>query len=219
MGNNTNTNPDTIDNYILDSIFSPKEYTTMSGEKVPTDGHNPLWMWRFNKKISRWIRGKLKSPDEFLNKEELEYIHNHMESSLDKTTVPTGHLTRVEQDYHIQDKNLKVGDILPSSSRLRAYSRTPQATGDVLDSRIGGVVIYRTNGEVPHFNATKFDRRYTFEEESWIEQGKLKIDNITYYSDDDVRDGLMKELGFEKLPTGRFGAITKLTVIDTSYTN
>ncbi len=219
MGNNTTTVSDTIDSYLLDSIFSPDEYTTMSGEKVSTDGHNRLWMKRFNKKVSQWIRGKLKSPDEFLNEEEMEYIQRHMDSSLDKESVPSGHLTRVEYDYHIKDKNLKVGDILPSTSTFRAYSRTSRATGYILDTKIGGVVIYRTNGEVPHFNATRFDKRYTFEQESWIEQGKLKIDKITTYHDDEVQQGLMKELGFEKLGSGRFGAITDVTIIDTSYTN
>lgn len=218
MGNNTTTtNSDTVNSYLLDSIFSPDEYTTRGGEKVPTDNHSIFWMKRFNKKISQWIRGKLKSPDEFLNNEEMEYIQNHMDSSLNKELVPNGHLTRVEYDYHIRDKNLKVGDVLPSTSRLRAYSRTSEATGYVLDDRIGGVVIYRTNGFVPHFNATRFDKRYTFEQESWIEQGKLQIDKITTYHDDEVQLGLMKELGFEKLSSGRFGAITNVTIIDTSY--
>ncbi len=226
MGNKTNSK----------NTNSNEEYTTTTGERVNSDGHSYEWMSQLNEKVSEWIRGMSSSPDNFMDDEELDYILNNMEDSINNPDVPSGHLTRVENAYHIlsliESGKLKVGDSLPSKAVLRSYSRDFDATIDYIndtdwDSKI---VIYRTNGNVGHFNATAFDDSYKDEKESFVKQNSLKIDKITSFKPDgkfnnpdyeDVYDyryeKLFSELGtsVKTLPEN----IKEVVLVDVSFSN
>ena len=183
----------------------PAEYKTHYGKTIPTDGHSPEWMSTMEDHMHLWITGDVedKSPDSVFTKEELEYIEAHMESSLHNKSVPTGHLTRCERGHHLLDENgnlkIKVGDTLSSKGKYRSYSRTPTATIDYLKHKRNTVIIYRTNGDVKHFNATNVDGWYDFERESFVEQGKLRVTGIKQINKDDFD---LKGTKFDKAVKG-----------------
>ena len=145
------------------------------------------------------------SPDVVLTDEDIEFVKTHMQNSGDDENVPTGHLTRVEHAYHFLDLNLKEGDILNTNSIFRAFSRGPDGTNFYMMDNFGRkepIVIYRTSGNVPHFNITKHTDQFQKESESWIETGKLRIDKITHYTSetDDMKKVMIDNLHLENYP-------------------
>lgn len=209
---------------------TPQTYTTTSNETVFTDGHSQEWMQEFNKKISGWTGGGKASPDVDLNKEELEYIRNHLEDSEDNPSVPSGFLTRAEYGYHIipliESGELKEGDLLPSNVTLRSYSREQNSTAEYMRSWTQPTVIYRTNGNVKHFNATRFDDTYDYETESFVFQNNLKIDKITSYDAKSYPDynyysqqynkAILDELGIDPSETDVMFNQNNIVIIDVS---
>ncbi len=159
-------------------------------------------------KMREWQKSPLFSPSEFLSEEEIDYVKNHMENSENNEDVPTGHLYRMERGYHFEELyyegELEEGSILKDNSVFRAFSREPSSTGDyLLNHNDGGaVVIYRTNGNVPHYNITKNTHVFENESESWVEPSKLKIDKIQYFNDLDynMKDVLKSELELSQYP-------------------
>ena len=155
--------------------------------------------------MKRWQCGGDGSPDKLLTDEEKDFIKRNMVNSRDDEEVPTGHLTRVEHQYHFIESGLKEGDILDTQSLFRAFSREPDATNWYMNSEFGRkepIVIYRTNGNVPHYNITKHTGEFQREKESWVETGKLKIDKISHYTkeNDDMRKVIREALELEKYP-------------------
>ena len=174
---------------------SPKEnqkYKTDAGKLVDTDGHSKEWMEALEEKISHWVGMGEGSPSAELNKDEVDYIINHMEDSENNSDVPNGFLTRAEQGHHflkLLENGLKEGDTLPSNSIFRSYSREQDSTYFYMHDWSKPVVIYRTNNNTPHFKATDFDDLYEdVESESYVQQNKLKVDKITRYNLSDYDD-------------------------------
>lgn len=156
--------------------------------------------------MSMWQSGVIGKPELALNDDEIDYILHHMKYSDFDEEIPTGQLTRVEKAYHFLDGDYKVGDVLDTESLFRAFSREPDSTAKYLrDHYFSGqsLVIYRTNGHVPHYNVTRHTHEFPDEKESWVETGKLKVDNIARYTADnsDVMEQLKKGLYLENYPS------------------
>lgn len=143
----------------------------------------------------------MKTPEEKMDDEEIQYIKDHMEIS-NSETVPTGHLTRVERAYHFLESGLGVGDVLDTNSVFRSFSREPDSTVEYMEDIYSvnePLVIYRTNGKTPHFNVSDKTQKFPEETESLIETGKMKITKITElnlekYSMDELRKEFPKNL-------------------------
>ena len=199
---------------------NPTQYITESGETVETHNHSSHFMKTFNDKISDWIHKEPtvgKSPTSEMTKKEIKYLESMMEDSENNRTVEKGQLTRCERSHHILDENgnlkIKVGDKLPNKE-FRSYSRTRTATLKYLKPKRGTVVIYRTKGNVKHFNATKFDDYYGDERESFVDQSKLKVDKITRIKKSDFGFDNAKDLagnnsnGFNQAVSDELGTKT-----------
>ena len=176
-------------------------YTLSTGTIINKEGHSEEWMGNFERNIKNWIQFPGESASEYLSDEEIEYIKNNMEDSSNNPDVPSGQLTRVELAYHFNNENLKVGDTLPSDVPFRSFSRTQDASAKWTQGELDDDAIYRTNGNVKHYNISKFDKVFEGEKESLVEIGKLKIDKITkfnhsdYGNDKTFTDTILKELG------------------------
>ena len=115
-----------------------------------------------------WQGGGL-YPDYNLSKKDIQFVKDNMKYSDFDEDVPTGQLTRVERAYHFLDNGFKEGDILNTKSIFRAFSREPDATIDYSLSHIlpnEPIVIYRTNGHVPHYNISDHTGIFKYEKES-----------------------------------------------------
>ncbi|RAP49298.1 MAG: hypothetical protein BZ138_07915 [Methanosphaera sp. rholeuAM270] len=165
-------------------------YVTNAGVEVPKDGHSNKFMKGLQEVISDWVHDEGDSPDAKLSPSQLKYIEEHMEDSENNPDVPTGHLTRVEDGNHMNTiyANLKVGDKLPANSLLRSFSRDPSATLEYIGHGGGHVIILRTNGNIKHFNATKFDDYYDEEKESFVKVSNMKVDKIEHLRAEDYPD-------------------------------
>ena len=159
-------------------------------------------------KMRDWQESPVYSPSEFLTEEEINWVKEHMENSKNNEDIPTGHLYRMERGYHFEDlyfdDEINEGSILKDSSIFRSFSREPDSTGNYLINHNGGgsIVIYRTNGDVPHYNITKHTNEFIAEKESWVEPNKLKIDKIQYFTglDNDMKKVFIKELELNNYP-------------------
>ncbi len=192
---------------------SNNEYITEEGYSVKRDGHSDEWFETFTTKMETWTDWGEGSPDKEMSEEEIQYIRDNMEDSENNPDIPSGHLTRVEDGYHImpliESGELKVGDTLPSNTNFRSYSKTQIGT---LNASVfkgyneveGGrqIVIFRTNGNVKQFDVNKMVRGIAVERESLIDPTTLKIDKITTfkpeqseYTGDFTHNSLYKELG------------------------
>lgn len=170
------------------TTYEKKYFVTRAGIEVPLEGHSEEWMKEFNDKIHNWIiYSNNVSPSDKMTDEELDYIFSHMNNSQDD--VPSGMLTRVEKARHllplIESGELGVGSVLPSSSILRSYSKTQLATLDYVHDFPTDVIIFRTHGKVNFFDTEPFDNAMGKEKEVWVEQGQLRIDNITTFNKND----------------------------------
>lgn len=178
-----------------------KSRKTVSTERIRENPSKEL----INKMMA-WQFSYMKSPDNELTPEEIDFIKKNMQNSDGDENVPTGHLTRVENAYHFLEQNLKEGDTLDTNSIFRAFSREPKGTNRYMLSNFGRkepIVIYRTNGNVPHYNITEHTHEFEREYESWIETGKLRIDKITHYTSEtnDMKQVMIKNLHLENYPT------------------
>lgn len=168
-------------------------------------------------KMRSWQKSPIYSPSEFLSEDEIRWVKEHMEDSQNDKNVPTGHLYRMERGYHFEDLyyggEIDEGSVLKDSSIFRSFSREPDSTGNYLIDHRGGdsIVIYRTNGNVPHYNITKHTNEFIYEKESWVEPSKLKIDKIQYFSDldSDMKKVFINELELDNYPSvvERYGEI------------
>ncbi len=212
MGNNT-------------QISYEKWKKTHTGDRIDyelsLEGYSEEWIWSFRQNIKEWVYGGSLFPGAMMDLSQIQYIQNHMKSSLGDPEVENGQLTRVEDEYHWEDANIGVGDILPSDSTFKAYSRSREATARYMAThKEGPVVIYRTNGSVSHFNVSEFNSAFKEEKESWVEPGKLKVTRVTEYSDTSgVRQCLEKEFGVnvDKLVYDDFHSwddVDKITLVD-----
>lgn len=193
MGKNRSSN----NGLISSSELSDDTYTTSTGEQISKDGYSSEFFEHLENNIGAWIKYAGTPPDFLYTKEELEYILNHMSDSVGDSSVPSGFLTRVEKARHFQKHKYKVGDMVDDSSVFRSYSRDQNGTLEYI-KRNGdpdrAIVIYRTNGNVKHFNASRFDDTYKWESESFVEQGRMRITGITELTGDGLQS-LPSELG------------------------
>lgn len=156
-------------------------------------------------KMHDWQYSASQKIDELLTDEEISFIKNNMKTSEEDSDIPTGHLTRVEKAYHFLNSGLKEGDTLNYNSIFRGFSREPDATENYIRKHFGfrdKLVIYRTNGNVPHYNITEHTNDLKEEKESWIETGKLKIDKITHYTREthDMKKVMIENLQLRNYP-------------------
>lgn len=186
-----------------------ESFVTRAGVEINKDGYSEEFLDGLNDKIEDWVEFGGKSPNEELDKEEIDYIKDNMEDSENNPDVPSGHLTRAESGYHLIEKlhsgEIGVGDKLPDSATFRSYSRTQEATIHYMHGwESSPVIIYRTNNNAKHFNATNWCGTFQSEQESFVEQREMKIDAITSYTRDinDSYQELFDELGVDgsKLP-------------------
>ena len=165
---------------------SPQNSTfhTAAGVDVPTDGHDIEFMKQLHRHISTWVKFGDGSPGTHLTDEEMEYIKNNMESSLN---TPNKTLTRVELGYHFEEQGLQEGDTINfEESSLRSFSRTQKATLNYFKYQFTegeGITLYKTVGNVPHFNVTNFEDYYSEEKESFVDMSSLTVRKVRTYKD------------------------------------
>ena len=107
---------------------------------------------------------------------------------------------------------------------LRSFSRTPDASEGVLSAKFTGhdVLIYRTVGDVPFFDPTKFSNPYPNQKEVFVPVDALKIDKVTTFVCDDVGNAEMEQFkemtGFDE-SNWIFYEKNTVTVVDLVYDN
>ena len=142
------------------------------------------------------------SPADFLSEEKIQYVKEHMKN-ISYDNVPSGHMYRMERGSHFEDKyyddEYDIGSQLQDSSVFRSFSRDSSSTAQYLMEHANGepVVIYRTSGNVQHYDISKHTHFREHETESWVEPKKLKIDEVTYYNDadDNIKDVIIDTVG------------------------
>ena len=179
MGNQSKETPN-------DKVKSEK-YLTSAGVEVDTQGHIREWMSDFEDEVIEWVECGGASPDEEMEKDQIDFILDNMEDSENNPEVPYGFLTRAEHSHHLLEKlwsgEVGVGDLLPDKATFRSYGRSPDATIQYMHGwEDDSVIIYGTNNNTKHFNATNWCDTFSSEKESFVEQGKMRIDNITSLS-------------------------------------
>jgi len=166
------------------------EYITSYGNAVDTDGHSIEFMETLDYHIDKWLEGAYINIIHNMSPDEINYIINHMQYSENEwDMIPTGHLTRIEQRHHTS--NLKEGDIIKGSNLFRSFSRDPSSTDEILDvyndwgSSIDEFVIYRTTGNTPFFDPTKFSNPYPYQTEVFVPMDTMRVSKIRTVTDED----------------------------------
>lgn len=164
MGNNTNST-----------------YVTKEGATVDIKGYSAKLMEQLSDHLDSWLKGNSTvNIVHNMSSEEIEYMVNHMEY----TSHP---LLRVEKEYHFDNSNYKEGDTLKKNNLFRSFSHDASSTQDIYDfydrSEYGLMVIYRTVGDVPFFNPTKFTNPFPFQTERFVPVDSMKINKIHHISD------------------------------------
>lgn len=195
-------------------------YTTITGANINMEGYDTEFFKHLENNIQAWIKYASASPNFLLTQEEIDYIQSHMQNSTGDGSVPSGFLTRVEKARHFEKHDYKVGDHVDDPALFRSYSRDQNGTlkyvldnGDV-DRPI---VIYRTHGNVKHFDASQYDNIYEWETESFVEQGKMKITNIHTLEGDNLQN-LPSELGLNNVKNNLNKLPKKITIVDVEQT-
>lgn len=200
---------------------SSKEKTYHSratGNDVPLGDFTEEEMEHFLAKVETWLQGFAKSPDYHLTDEELDYIFSHFDFSEESPEVLDGHLYRIEPSHHFELKNYKVGDTLYGDSALRSFSKEIGATNKMLDqtwAEDNDIVIYRTMGNVPFFNATKYVNPYPYQKEVFVPLDTMKIKGIHTFSGENMPSELYEQYGLE-LGDSYYSA-SEVTVVDVAY--
>lgn len=186
-------------------------------EQQTNEQYDIIWLNRLGSKIHDWVYSGYKSIDYYLNNDQIKYIQGKMTPADKSKDVENGQLTRVESAYHFEEMNIKEGDLIKSQNVFRAYSRTRQATAEYMaQDKAGHVVIYRTNGGVNHFDISEYAGSFRHEKESWVEQGKLRVQKITEYNGiDNVKKLLTDEFQVDTNKINHHWVdITDITLVD-----
>ncbi len=197
MGNSSQKTETTFNS---ESTIPNLTYITSEGVEIDMENHSQEFFEHLELNIDAWIKYAGASPDFFLTPEEKEYIQTHMVDSEGDPDVPSGILTRVEKARHFTKHDYKVGDVIDDPATLRSYSRNQEGTLKYIQEYHHDpdrdIVLYRTKGNVKHFNASRFDQTYEWEAESFVEQGKMKITNINRLEGGTLKN-LPTELGLD----------------------
>ncbi len=161
-------------------------YMTGMGVAVDTDGHSERFMQKLEDNIDTWLMGYVESIIHKMSPEEIHYLIDHMQLS-DSDMVPSGHLTRLERKSHSDD--LKEGDLLKNNNLFRSFSREPSSSDEILGiyrdmgEGIDDFVIYRTVGQVPFFDPSKFSNPFPYQTEAFVPVDSMRVSEIHTVTD------------------------------------
>ena len=179
------TTSSSLSEYSNEEEYEDEYFETYTGEEVPTDGHSTEWMEELQENIVDWLHSPGNSPSSGLTDEQIEYIYDNMEDSLDLLSET---LTRVERGVHFEDHDYNVGDQIQDEATFRSFSRSQEASLNYIRETFidgDGITIYKTEGSVGHFDVTRFDDTFIEEEESFVDIQSLTIKNVVMIDDDD----------------------------------
>lgn len=163
------------------------EFVTDNGNVVPYGDFTMVGLMKFINKLEHWQDGgDGKSLIEQFTQQELDYIYKYMEHS-SLHNLP--HLQRVEFQSDTFDKNnLQLGKTFKFDKGLKSFSRTEEGLQNLgyneLSDGEGPYIIFRTNGDISHFNMTRYlennESYFNQEDESFVDtRGEFVVENIS----------------------------------------
>lgn len=198
-----------------------KTYTTSVGKEIPLEKYTPEFMEHLENAINIWLEGFAENPIDDMTDEEVDYVLNHLENTVGDSSIEDGQLTRMENGEHFLNSGVKEGDILEGNDLFRSFSRTREATDHVFNVKgqyYTDVVFYRTNGNVPFFDPTKFSNPYPHQEEVFVPLDKCKVDKITQITgSDELYSDLLKRMEYDEYEDYVPRDFNSVTLVDISY--
>ncbi len=198
--------------------LSDGTYHTREGYDIPLEGHSPEFFENLEEKIDKWLDGWTDTITSEWTDEMKDYVANHLEWADENTSF-----TRVGNGSHFLGwDGPRVGDFLKDDSLYRSFSRTRDATLEVLEAKDESIyteepwVIYRTVGPTPFFDPTKFSNRFPEQQEIFIPPNSMKVRHIGRYDLGEWGEGkrLTRDLGFSRQP---HIAANEIVVVDLEY--
>lgn len=187
-----------------------------TGEMLPLGKLTSEEMDIFLEEILIWLEGFHNSPDETLTEKDLEYVGTHLSSSSNNPGVHDGHLYRIEKAKHFNKHRYKIGDKLRGNGAVRSFSKDIGATNRLLKEGwtwVSDAVIYRTVGDVPFFDVTRYVNPYPLQKECFVPSDAMRIVNIKKFEKKDY-DRLTEVYGFDGMWDDY---VDNITVVDVEY--
>ena len=192
-------------------------YTTEEGYDIPLEGYTSSFLNNLEYDLSTWLCGNSEYPLYDMDEEEIQYILNHMNQTQNDKTIPSGSLTRVETGTYFKEAGLQEGDLMSGNQLLRSFSKEVGSTKKIFESKniywdnTDGWVIYRTKGNVPFFDPTKFSNPYPDQKEVFVPVDTMRVDKISHYTFKEANE-LATDLDIEPM-----WITTDVTVVDLVY--